>query len=342
MSTQPSLSATVLICTYNRARLLEETLLSLRDLETSREWDVIVVDNNSTDDTAAVVTRTAAALPVPVRYLFESQQGKSHALNLGIAHARGDVILFTDDDVRVAPVWLDAACEALEQNVGLDYTGGPVYPIWDEPPPRWIDQTHGALWGTLAILDYGAEPFVLESRQRIVLGANMAVRRRLLERIGGFHTALGRRGTSLLGQEQAEFFSRSRAAGAEGLYVPAMAVRHHVPATRLTKSYFRRWWYWKGISRARVDAINQCTELGLDLTRVPHVIGVPRFIWGLLARSGVAWFGTLITRDAVAAARHQMTCAYALGYIRACLSGDHRQSVAPIKPPPAEAAPLSR
>ena len=128
----------------------------------------------------------------------------------------------------------------------IDYTGGPVRPIWEAPCPDWIDRDRADLWGTLAILDYGTEAFVFEDRRRVPLGANMAVRRSLIDRIGGFDPELGRRGRSLLGQEQAEFFCRSRAVDARGMYEPAMEVHHHVPAIRLTRDYFYRWWYLEG------------------------------------------------------------------------------------------------
>ena len=311
------ISATVLICTYNRARLLAETLQSLRNVRTSRTWDVIVVDNNSTDDTRDVVEQAAVAFPVPLLYVFEPRQGKSHALNNGLDCAAGDAILFTDDDVRVSPNWVDAACEALEEDDGVLYCGGPVRPIWGATPPRWLDQERGDIWGTLAILDYGAEPFIFEARQKVPLGANMAVHRRLLQRIGGFNPQLGRKGRSLLGQEQAEFFSRARTAGALGRYVPAMAVQHHVPAERLGKSYFRRWWFWKGVSRARMDALHPVTELGEDLRHVPHITRVPRYMFAALPRLLGAWAHAAAGRRWTEAARHEMLMCYTVGYIRA-------------------------
>jgi hypothetical protein len=97
-----------------------------------------------------------------------------------------------------------------------------------------------------------------------------------------------------------------------------MSLDHHVPASRLTKRYFRRWWFWKGVSRARVDAMHHRTELGLDLRGVPYIARVPRFVWGLLPRAAMKWCGALFHRNSQAAARHEMQCAYALGYIRAC------------------------
>ena len=324
-------SATVLICTYNRARLLDATLTSLCRLQASRPWDIVVVDNNSTDGTREVVARHTASSPVPVTWLFEPTQGKSFALNAGIQQSRGDIIVFTDDDVVVEEGWLEAACAPIDGVPGYEYTGGPVEPLWEVPPPAWVDRTRGDLWGTLAILDYGAEPFVFEQRQRVPLGANMAVRRSLIERIGGFHPALGRRGRSLLGQEQAEFFSRARDAGARGLYVPQMRVGHHVPRARLTKHYFRRWWFWKGVCRARIDDLHRRTELGLDLTRVPHVAGVPRYVWGQLPRSSFGWVTSRSRGDLRSAARHEMAVLYALGYIRGCWTTHAIEPLEPIR-----------
>ena len=104
----PTFHATVLIPTYNRASMLNETLTWLARIRVPNtvSWDVIVIDNNSTDETRKVVDRHAAAFPVPLRYLFEERQGRSSALNAGIAAARGVVLVFTDDDVRVAEGWL--------------------------------------------------------------------------------------------------------------------------------------------------------------------------------------------------------------------------------------------
>jgi glycosyltransferase involved in cell wall biosynthesis len=315
-------SASVIVCTYNRAGWLDTTLRSLSHIVTGRPWEIVVVDNNSTDGTRAVVARHAAVSAVPLVYLFEPRQGKSNALNTGMAHASGDIFVFTDDDVDIDPAWLDAACDALEREPAIEYVGGPVGPMWEAPPPRWFDHQRSDLWGTLAILDYGPSSFVFEERQRVPLGVNMAVRRRLVDRVGGFHPALGRTGKSLLGQEQAEFFSRARASGARGLYVPGMRVRHHVPASRLTARYFLRWWFWKGVSRARVDAMHGRTELGIDLSTVPRIAGVPRYVWGQIPRSAFRALFDAVRGRRMDAMRHAMHVVYCLGYIRACRHGD--------------------
>jgi glycosyltransferase involved in cell wall biosynthesis len=311
-----ALDATVLICTYNRAAFLRETLASLARIDASGlAWDIVVVDNNSTDDTRAVVAEIAAIFPVPLRYLFEPRQGKSYALNTGLQQTSATVIAFTDDDVRVSEKWLTAACAPLLETSEFDYTGGPVHPIWEVERPRWIHETRSDLWGPLAILDYGDRPFCFEDARRVPLGVNMAVRRTLCDRIGGFDPALGRRGASLLGQEQAEFFCRSRAAGARGLYVPSMAVEHHVPKARLTRQYFRRWWFWKGVSKRRLEAHHTTTELGLDLATVARFAGVPRFMFGSALRDSLTWFYALATRDTHQRAVSEMMLCYFVGYV---------------------------
>ena len=308
--------ATVLICTYNRAAWLGDTLDSIAalDVPSSMTWDVLVVDNNSIDDTRAVVEHRMAAYPVPLRYLFEGRQGKSNALNTGMAATAARVIVFTDDDVRVPRGWLTAAVAPLLERQDIDYTGGPVRPIWGGPRPAWLDEK-GNLGGTIAVKDHGNVPFVFEDGRKTPLGVNMAVRRTLVERIGGFRPDLGRRGKSLLGQEQAEFFYRSRQAGGRGLYVPEMVVDHHVPASRLTKSYFRRWWYWKGVSHARLHRLHDRTELGLSLSGVPRLFGVPRFVFGTMAASLRDWMRALLERNPVKRAERATMIAYTLGYI---------------------------
>src|SRR5690348_13998405 len=240
----------VLIATYNRAQMLGETLdvLARSSVDPSLAWEVVVVDNNSADATREVVTSRQASYPVPLRYVFERRQGRSSALNTAIAATTAPLLLFTDDDVRVDAGWVMAGANALLSDA--HYVGGPVRPIWEVEPPAWLDLTRTDLWGTIAILDYGPDPFAFEERQRVPLGANMGVRRSLIAAVGGFRIDLGRsNGRRLLGQEVPELLARARATGLHGRYVPAMAVDHHIPAARLTKGYFRRWWVGKGYSK---------------------------------------------------------------------------------------------
>jgi glycosyltransferase involved in cell wall biosynthesis len=315
--------ASVIIPTYNRASLLRETLERIASLRPyAIDWDVVVVDNNSTDATRETVGDLRRHYPVPLEYVFEPRQGRSWALNAGIDRSSAPALLFTDDDVIVGDDWLNAAIDPLtppKNDAGISYTGGPVRPIWEAPRPAWLAAHRSDLWGTIAILDYGREPFVFEERRRVPLGANMAVSRSLFERIGRFDGRLGRTGTGkhVLGQEVPEFLARSRAYGARGLYVPAMTVDHHVPAQRLTKEYFRRWWYGKGMSRAELDRLQPVTELGVDLNKVRHLANVPVFMLRTALGDVLGWIGSTLRIDPEERFRHEMMLCYFAGYFTA-------------------------
>jgi GT2 family glycosyltransferase len=327
---------TLLIATYNRAALLDETLDSIRAVRAraGRQWDLIVVDNNSSDGTRAVVERHAKDFPVPLRYLFESRQGRSSALNTGIAAANGDIIAMTDDDVRVETGWLEAACEALE-DPSIAYAGGPVVPIWETPPPRWLDLTRGDLWGTIAIQNHGDVPFIYEEARKVPLGANMAARKSLFAAIGGFRADLGRSsGRVVMGQEVPELLMRARAAGLRGVYLPAMRVHHHIPAKRLTRAYFRTWWYGKGVSRSALERMQPVTELGIDLRETPHVLRVPRYMYGSALRDVVGVVKNIVLGRPADAFRHEMMLTFFAGYFWARLTSRPSRAMAVLNGDP--------
>ena len=318
----PGLTATVLICTYNRARSLGPTLdtIAASALSSPWTWEVLVVDNNSSDDTREVVRARAASFPVPLRYLFEPRQGKSNALNTGMRDASARVIVFTDDDVRVPPGWLDAAVTPLLAREAVVYTGGPVRPIWGGAPPAWLDPS-GNLGGTIAVKDHGTEPFVFEDQRKTPLGVTLAFRREAFAAAGMFDPDTGRRAGTLLGQEVREWCIRARKAGLRGFYVPEMHVEHIIPADRLTKSYFRRWFYWRGISRARLYErsgldMEAPEQTQLDFTTVPHVLGTPRYLYGKAARAVTRWFRATLRRDRVTAFEQELWICFFAGIVR--------------------------
>lgn len=308
----------IVIATYNRAAELRETLDSLARLQPDGPWEVIVVDNNSPDDTRQVVEQAARAFPVECRYRFEPQQGRSPALNAGIGAARGAIVVTTDDDVRVPPDWLNQAAAGLDR-VPCDFVGGRVLPIWGAPRPPWIPDHGGKQWAVIALLDYGAEP--IEFGTRVPLGVNMAFRRNAFARAGLLDPDTGRRAGTLLGQEVREWCIRARKAGLRGFYVPGMVVHHLIPAERLRKAYFRRWFYWRGISRARLyqragldmEAPEQTT---LDFSKVPHVAGVPRYLYRKALAQLVSWAGASLRRDELAAFDHETWLYFFAGIVR--------------------------
>ena len=298
----------VVIATFNRASGLAATLNSLSGLATRRAWELIVVDNNSTDDTRHVVDTCALLFRVPVRYVCESRQGRSPALNAGITLARGDIVVTTDDDVRVEPDWLDRIADGMTR-LGCDYVGGRVLPIWEAPRPAWLPNHGGKHWAVVALLDYGDHP--IEFGTRVPLGVNMAFRRSAFERAGLFDPDTGRKAGTLLGQEVREWCIRARAAGLRGCYVPEIAVRHVIPAARLRKRYFRRWFYWRGISRAllyeRAGLDMESPEHTVTSARaVPHVFGVPRYLFRTALGHVENWLAALLKRDGVASFDHEL------------------------------------
>jgi glycosyltransferase involved in cell wall biosynthesis len=300
----------------------------------------VVVDNNSTDDTRSVVESRQAHYPVVLKYLFESRQGRSAALNAGIAATTAPILLFTDDDVRVERGWLVSGARTLAH--GADYVGGRVLPIWETAPPEWLDLSRSDLWGTIAILDYGPDRFVFESRRRVPLGANMGIRRAVIDRVGPFRSDLGRTaGRRVLGQEVPELLARARAAGLHGIYIPDMTVHHHIPASRLTKQYFRRWWIGKGYSKAILERVQPITEKGLDLRNVPHLGAIPRFMVSDALRDIAAYLRALITGDVRERSRREMRLAYAFGYIRARGIGRKPDYPAPLAPPAVDDSPAA-
>jgi len=291
----------IVIATYERAAQLKDTLDSLSRLAPGAPWEVIVVDNNSPDHTREVVAEAARTFPVPLRYAFEREQGRSAALNAGFRLAHGDIIVTTDDDVRVEPDWLDHIEFGLASKQ-CDYVGGRVVPLWESEPPRWIPPGGSRLWAVIALLDYGPEP--IQFGKRVPLGVNMAMRREAIDRAGGFDTRIGRKAGTLLGQEVREWCMRARSAGLVGYYIPAIEVRHLIPSDRLNKAYFRRWFYWRGISRAMLYAqtgldMESPETSSMDYSQVPHLAGVPRYLFRSAARALADTAVAAVKRDPV-------------------------------------------
>src|SRR5690349_865515 len=134
----PPIDASIVICTFNRSQGLKATLESMDALDTAGlNVEVIVVNNNSRDDTKAVFEAWTRRSRLPARYLFEAQQGLSFARNSGVCIAQGEVIAFTDDDVTVDPAWIRELVSAMRQT-GAAAAGGKILPAWAGPVPRWL------------------------------------------------------------------------------------------------------------------------------------------------------------------------------------------------------------
>jgi len=308
----------IVIATYKRSGILGDTLKSLAALKPDAPWEVIVVDNNSPDRTREVVESMAPTFPVPLIYAFEREQGRSAALNTGFAIARGEIIVTTDDDVRVEADWLTRIERGLDAQC-CDYVGGRVLPLWEGPRPEWLPATNGRLWAVIALLDYGTKP--LKFGARVPLGVNMAIRKPALDRVGGFDPRIGRKAGTLLGQEVREWCLRATAAGVSGYYIPDVAVQHLIPRDRLTKQYFRRWFFWRGISRAMLYAetgldMEKPEQSALDFSRVPHIAGVPRYLFRSAFDALTASIAATFRRDPVVSFERELFLWFFAGIVK--------------------------
>jgi glucosyl-dolichyl phosphate glucuronosyltransferase len=308
----------VIIATYNRAEELVKTLESLKGLESAEPWEVIIVDNNSSDNTRDVVLERVDSFPVPLRYVMEKEQGRSAALNAGIRLAKGEILAITDDDVRVNPHWLRNSAEALER-LDCDYLGGKALPIWGGELPDWLPNRGGKHWGVIALLDYGEQP--IEFGDKVPLGVNMVFRRECFDRAGLWDNTIGRKAGTLLGQEVREWAQRGRAAGLRGYYSPDLIVHHVIPGDRLTKKYFRSWFYWHGVSRAILYQ-NQGLDMEsperttLDFSQVPHIAGVPRYLYRTGIKKFFSIWSALARGDAIARFEDELWLWFFAGILR--------------------------
>lgn len=233
------MSLSVVICTWNRAELLRQTLSRLVQVgQRPPSWELLVVNNNSTDHTRDVALQFATALPM--RVVDEPRVGLSHARNRGLTEARGDVVAFTDDDVLVSDRWLTACVEAAAAWPEAGCFGGPVRPWFPVPPdPELLEAFPLLARGFCGTLFQSDVPVLLPASETLV-GACMAFRRAAVENLA-FDPELGRQGEKLAGQEDFVFVEAVRQRGWKVAWVPDMAVSHYVDPSRMTEEYLARY-----------------------------------------------------------------------------------------------------
>lgn len=262
--------ATIAICTFNRARLLDNTLGQLRQLDTSGcgDWDIMVVNNNCADDTDTVIQSHSEHLPV--RRLWEPRPGKSHAANLAVQEAKGELILWIDDDVLVDRAWLKAYVEAARAHPRVSFFGGPIIPSFETEPPAWLINHFPLISNCFATRTGFEEPYTSISPGYLPCGANMATRRDCFED-SSFDIRLGPVETTNFQHEETGLLQTCLDRGLRGLWVKEAGVRHFTPKERLTERYVWRFHWCAGRTHVRRGVLTGSKEL----------FGVPR--WALRA-----------------------------------------------------------
>jgi glucosyl-dolichyl phosphate glucuronosyltransferase len=302
------MDVSVIICTYNRARDLRRTLETFRDARTDGlTWELLVVDNNSKDDTKAVCDSFKGALPV--RYLFEGRQGKSFALNRSISEAAAALLIFTDDDVTVTPDWILNLHAAARRHPEMSFFGGRVVPRWEHTPPRWFVENADWLW-----IHPHTNCGEVEAEMKIngirFVGANFAARKAVFAEGLLYREDFGPKGyfgaeNSQPGVEDHELQGRMLARGLRGWYVPNAVIYHHIGAERTTAKYVRWWYKQKG----------RTVNLREEVAAAPRWFGAPRYLWRDLLESAVFYGATRFTRPSRIWLQHEVRMAEKWGSI---------------------------
>ena len=285
----------VVLCTYNRAHLLGDAIAAILAQEGAPSYEVVVVDNNSTDETPRVLEAFAAS--GAIRVLREPAQGVSYARNRGIAATSAAILAFTDDDVRVEPDWVRSIAAAFAAHPEADMVGGRVEPDWQAEPPAWLAQAGRA---PLALVDYGPDPFVVTpARPACLIGANVAVRRRALERLHGFSARLQRVRDGIGSTEDHDLQIRLLESGAVARYDPRIAARAVVPPERLSKRYHRTWHQGHG----RFYALMR--DPSFERSR-RAILGVPAHVYRSAITEAAAWAASLVRGRTARAFAHEL------------------------------------
>lgn len=240
----------IVIATYNRATLLLDALKSvIRQSAPAQEWECVVVNNNSSDNTSECFAEFAGEHPeYNLRIVDEPNQGLSYARNRGIRESVGEYIAIIDDDEHIADDFVAAYIKLFDSVPEAVAAGGPIVAEYPTGRPRWMScYTERPIANTM----YFGEEVREFPKGRVPGGGNMALRRSAIRRYGVFDTSLGYSGESLIGGEECDLFERLQIADAKYYYVPTAVMYHIIPREKLTKEYFAKLSYNVGVSQLR-------------------------------------------------------------------------------------------
>ena len=260
------MKATVAICTHNRADDVKEALLSLLRQDFTGAFEVIVVDNRSTDNTKQVTQEVNQMTSIPIIYVYEERLGLSVARNRALREAKGEYVLFLDDDAVASKEWISGIVSLFDSDPRIGCVGGKIIPAWEGAEPTWLLPENRTLY---TILDYSDE-IVEMQKPAIPFGANVAFRKSVFQSLKPFREDLGRVGSNLLSSEEAELIDRIRSRYTV-YYTPHAWVRHKIPRSRVSRKWLLRRIYWQGVS----SAVSSERKSGIF---VKSVLKVPVFL----------------------------------------------------------------
>jgi glycosyltransferase involved in cell wall biosynthesis len=229
----------LIVCTYNRDKYLYGALQCIAENGFPTEtYEIILANNMSTDNTEAECQRFQKDYPeVDFRYFIETHQGLSFARNRGIEESRGDTLVFLDDDSYIQKSYLENLQKQLETYPDADAFGGKIDPIFESgEAPKWLSKWN---YSWVSAIDLGEKVCQFKGKA-FPIGANMGIRKAMLDKIGVFNTQLGRTKKNLMGGEEKDLFERIRQQGGNIYYFPDVVVHHVIPPTRTTKDYVKR------------------------------------------------------------------------------------------------------
>jgi glucosyl-dolichyl phosphate glucuronosyltransferase len=302
-----ALAVSIVIPTYNRGAGLSTALQSALDQTASPEtYEIIVVNNNSTDDTAQVIDRFAAAHPNRIVHVLETRQGVAYARDAGIKRARADIVAFFDDDVRLTPPWVETIRRTFAEHPEVDCIGGKVLPDWLAPAPPWLTPAH---WAPLALQDFGDAPLeISRENRRGLISANLACRKEVFARIGTFSPEFQRVKDGIGSLEDDEWMRRFWKSNGRALYVPELATTTEVPSSRLTREYHRRWHRGHG----KFYALLRAEEI--EATSRGSLFGVPAHMYRSALRDVAGWITAAVTGREGRAFEHEVKLRFFRGF----------------------------
>jgi len=239
------LAASVVVPTYNRRASLLRLLDSLdRQTLPADRFEVIVVDNNSHDDTVVRVAAWASTARARLRCISEPRQGAALARNRGIDESAAPIVAFIDDDAEAEPAWLEQILRGFDV-YGADAIGGYTVAVWCASLPAWWLPSYEHAF----LRNWGGDPRRV-SEEPFFYSQNLAVLRATLEALGGFDPQLGPKGSGHIVGEDLDLCRRIHERGGTLYYIPDAVVRHHVPPERLTRRFLRHRFYSRGMTQA--------------------------------------------------------------------------------------------